>query len=455
MKIYNTLTKRLDEFVPVRDNKVGFYMCGMTVQDRPHLGHLRTFTTGDIVRRYLIYKGYEVTYVTNFTDIDDKIIQKSHDLGIDWRKIGETYVEEFFRVTDAINIMRADYYPRATQFIQEIIEAVEVLVKKGYAYEAGGDVWYDVRKKPDYGKLSGKKLEDLLEGARVEPSPNKRFPMDFAVWKGWKEGEPYWWSPWGKGRPGWHIECSVMSTHFLGQPFDIHGGAQDLIFPHHENEIAQSEALRDTEYVKYWLHGGFVNIKGEKMSKSKGLFFAAEEVLKEYGANPVRLYFLQTHYRSPIDFSAERLLESKKAWERIENFLNKLPEESGQDTDFSTYGDYLKKFEEAMDDDFNTPKAVAIIFKLLKQGNTLLEADPEKAQEIGRVLKLILNILGFKPVEKKRMGLEEDLISIIIEVRQKMRQEKNFAVADWIRDQLKNLGVILEDTPKGTIFKIK
>ncbi len=455
MKIYNTLTKRLDEFVPVRDNKVGFYMCGMTVQDRPHLGHLRTFTTGDIVRRYLIYKGYEVTYVTNFTDIDDKIIQKSHDLGIDWRKIGEIYVEEFFRVTDEINIMRADYYPRATQFIQEIIEAVEILIKKGYAYEAGGDVWYDVRKKPDYGKLSGKKLEDLLEGARVEPSPNKRFPMDFAVWKGWKEGEPYWWSPWGKGRPGWHIECSVMSTHFLGQPFDIHGGAQDLIFPHHENEIAQSEALRDTEYVKYWLHGGFVNIKGEKMSKSKGLFFAAEEVLKEYGANPVRLYFLQTHYRSPIDFSAERLLESKKAWERIENFLSKIPVDSGKETDFSMYGDYLKKFEAAMDDDFNTPKAVAVIFELLKQGNALLDSDPEKAQEIGRLLKLILNVLGFKPIEKKRMGLEEDLISIIIEVRQKMRQEKNFAVADWIRDQLKNLGVILEDTPKGTIFKIK
>lgn len=455
MKIYNTLTKKLDEFVPAKDYKVGFYMCGMTVQDRPHLGHLRTFTTGDIVRRYLIYKGYEVTYVTNFTDIDDKIIQKSHDLGIDWRKIGETYVEEFFRVTDAINIMRADYYPRATQFIQEIIEAVETLIKKGYAYEAGGDVWYDVRKKPDYGKLSGKKLEDLLEGARVEPSPNKRFPMDFAVWKGWKEGEPYWWSPWGRGRPGWHIECSVMSTHFLGQPFDIHGGAQDLIFPHHENEIAQSEALRDTEYVKYWLHGGFVNLKGEKMSKSKGLFFAAEEVLKEYGANPVRLYFLQTHYRSPIDFSAERLLESKKAWERIENFLTKLPEDTGDETDFSTYGDYLKKFEAAMDDDFNTPKAVAVIFEVLKQGNALLDSDPDKAQEIGRLLKLILNILGFKPVEKKRMGLEEDLISLIIEVRQKMRQEKNFTVADWIRDQLKNLGVILEDTPKGTISKIK
>ena len=294
-RIYNTLTRKIEEFKPLKPNHVGIYMCGMTVQDRPHLGHIRTFLVGDTLRRYLEYLGFEVTYVQNFTDIDDKIIKKAQEENIDWRSLGQKYVDKYLKSAEKLNIKPATHYPRATQFIQEIIDIVKTLIQKGFAYEAGGSVYFDVTKFPEYGKLSGKKIEELLEGARIEPDPNKRHPFDFALWKAYKEGEPYWYSPWGKGRPGWHIECSAMSTHFLGQPFDIHAGGQDLIFPHHEDEIAQSEAARGVKFVNYWMHTGSMQIRGEKMSKSTGLFFAIDDILGEYSPQAVRLFILQKH----------------------------------------------------------------------------------------------------------------------------------------------------------------
>ena len=446
-RIYNTLTRKIEEFKPLKPNHVGIYMCGMTVQDRPHLGHIRTFLVGDTLRRYLEYLGFEVTYVQNFTDIDDKIIKKAQEENIDWRSLGQKYVDKYLKSAEKLNIKPATHYPRATQFIQEIIDIVETLIQKGFAYEAGGSVYFDVTKFPEYGKLSGKKIEELLEGARIEPDPNKRHPFDFALWKAYKEGEPYWYSPWGKGRPGWHIECSAMSTHFLGQPFDIHAGGQDLIFPHHEDEIAQSEAARGVRFVNYWVHTGSMQIRGEKMSKSTGLFFAIDDILGEYSPQAVRLFILQKHYRSPMDYIPEYLKEAEKAWKRILSFLK----ESKSTGDNVINKEYINAFEEAMNNDLNTPKAVSIIFELLKKGNTRLQQGEVPAEERGTLL-LLLKILGFelKEIEKVEGDLQEKILEILIEIRQKLRIEKNFVLADEIRDRLKDIGIILKDTKEGT-----
>lgn len=454
IKIYNTLTKRKEVFKPIKEGQVGFYMCGMTVQDRPHVGHMRAFLTGDVIRRYLEYKGYKVNYVQNFTDIDDKIIERAKREGVDWRVIAERYIDEYIRNSDKLNIKRADVYPRAALHIQEIIEMVEMLLKRGFAYEAQGSVYYNVSRFADYGKLSGKRIDELIAGARVIPEPGKRNPLDFALWKAKKEGEPYWHSPFGPGRPGWHIECSVMSTHYLGQPFDIHGGGEDLVFPHHENEIAQAEGARGVEFAKYWVHVGFVRLKGEKMSKSTGLFSPIEEVLERYKPDALRLYLLQTHYRSPIDFQEDLLKSAEQALEGFMRLFSLVePEESlGED---EWLKEYVIKFEEAMDDDFNTPKALAVIFELLSETNNYLsKGEKERAKAGSTLIALLMKVLGFKmEIEKKRDV--EPLLQLLIEVRQKLREEKNYSLADKIRERLGSLGIVLEDTREGTIWRFE
>ncbi len=448
IKIYNTLTAKKEDFVPVREGEVGIYFCGMTVQDRPHLGHMRAFVVGDTIRRFFEFSGYKVNYIQNFTDIDDKIIDKSRREGIDWRKIGETYIAEYLSCSDRMNLKRATFYPRATQHIQEIIEMVTLLEKKGIAYVREGNVYFDVTKFPEYGKLSKKKLEELVSGARVEPDPLKKNPFDFALWKAWKEGEPYWHSPWGKGRPGWHIECSAMSTHYLGQPFDIHGGGEDLIFPHHENEIAQAEAAADRPFVRYWIHVGYVRLAGEKMSKSTGRFTAIKDLLERFNPNAVRLYLLQTHYRTPIEYSEENLSKAQNAWNRIEAFLSRFEGTGGKPQKVLLGG-----FIDAMEDDFNTPKALGVLFELVKEGNTLLDkGERDEAYQRYLAVTIILDVLGFKPEIAVSAEVDE-IIEILIDVRKALREEKNYKLADMIRNRLKEKGIILEDTPQGTRWR--
>ncbi len=457
LKIYNTLGREKQPFMPVNEGRVGMYFCGMTVQDRPHVGHMRAFITGDIIRRYLEYKGFEVIYLTNFTDIDDKIIARAHREDTDWRMIADRYINEYFQVADAMNIKRATHYPRATIHVQEIIEMIQAILQNGHGYvTSNGSVYFHVPSFPEYGKLSGKKLEDLIAGARVEPDPEKKHPADFALWKAWKEGEPYWYSPWGIGRPGWHIECSAMTTHYLGQPFDIHGGGTDLIFPHHENEIAQAEAAYGKKFVNYWVHNGPVRLKGEKMSKSTGLYFAVLDVLQDYNPNELRLYLLKTHYRTPIDYSFERLNEAKSAWQNFSSFFGQLNELPEPDMSNPEVARWVKEFEKAMDDDFNTPKALAVAFELLAEARKKLNQGDKSASELAAALLIILKVLGFKAEKgaKKMEGIVDDLIQLLVEVRSELRKERNFALADKIRDRLGSLGVLLEDTPQGTRYRI-
>ncbi len=453
MKIYNTLTKKLEEFIPLNKNKVGIYFCGMTVQDSPHVGHLRAFLCGDVLRRYLEYKGFEVRYILNFTDIDDKIIKKSWEEKVDWREIAQRYEKEYFEVERIMNIKPASFYPRATQHIEEIINLILILKEKGFAYESGGNVWYDVSKFKSYGKLSGKNIDELIEGARVEPDPSKRDPLDFSLWKVQKENEPYFYSPFGKGRPGWHIECSAMSMKYLGETFDIHGGGEDLIFPHHENEIAQSEGATGKEFVRYWFHNAPVNLKGEKMSKSTGLFFRVLDVLKEYSPNVLKFFLLRAHYKSKIEYSKELLDDAKAGWERIENFINKGEIKEIEIKNPETR-EYLKKFEEYMDDDLNTPKVFSLIFELVKIGNIYYEKKDERFLEIKSLILLILKILGFSEAKEKfESKIVDDLLNIIIEVRQRLREEKRFDLSDKIREDLKNLGIIVEDKKEGSSYR--
>ena len=360
LKLTNTLTGRAEEFKPL-SGTVGIYTCGMTVQDQPHVGHMRAYVTSDILRRYLEFSGYKVMALQNVTDIDDKIIARSQEEKTDYRIIAERYHQEYLDVADRMNILRPNVFPRATQHIQEMIELIERLVAKGVAYESGGDVYFEVAKFPDYGKLSKKKVEDLIAGHRVALGELKRSPADFALWKAAKPDEPYWHSPWGKGRPGWHIECSAMSMHYLGDTFDIHMGGEDTVFPHHENEIAQSEAATGKPFARFWIHNAHLNLTGEKMSKSTKHFYAARDILDKYSANAVRLYFLKAHYRSPIEFSHERLDEAEAAWTRIDNFLKRA---TGTDAkpDFAP-------FKAAMDDDLNTPQTLGLIFDAVAAGD--------------------------------------------------------------------------------------
>jgi cysteinyl-tRNA synthetase len=464
LRIYDTQTGGKKEFVPVNEGRVGMYFCGMTVQSEPHVGHMRVAVVSDIFRRYLRYKGYDVTLVINFTDIDDKIIEKARERGVDYQEIAQENIDKFMEFLAFLGAERADHYPRATEHIDDIIAFVERLVEKGVAYESGGDVYFEVGKWPDYGKLSKRRLEDLVAGAseRVELDDRKRNPEDFVLWKAAKEGEPSWNSPWGKGRPGWHIECSAMSTKYLGEHFDIHGGGTELIFPHHENEIAQTEAATGKPYVNYWVHHGLVNLVGEKMSKSTGHFKTMAEISKRFPSDVVRFYLLSTHYRSEIEFSDERLAEAETAIERFENLFRTLerlvgPEGEGEVAAGASaaVADARRRFLEAMDDDLNTAQAIGHLFDVVRVINQKIGSGAEKPvlRSDRAVLRELSGILGL--LEGVGTALEQVPAEVLelVRARTEAREARDWALADEVRDRITALGYRVEDTSEGPVAR--
>ena len=466
LKLFNTLTKQVEEFVPLNPPNVGMYICGPTVYDYFHIGNARTFIMADIIRRYLEFKGYNVRFVMNLTDIDDKIIKKSIEEKIPASDVAGKYSEAFFDDIKRLRIKPATIYPRATENIAEILAMIKSLIENGAAYNVDGNVFYNVSSFKSYGKLSGKKIDELEIGARVEVMEEKQNPLDFALWKKSKEDEPFWKSEWGNGRPGWHIECSAMSCKHLGETFDIHAGGNDLIFPHHENEIAQSEAATKKPFVKYWLHFGFLNINKEKMSKSLGNFFTAREVLAKYSAEAIRLFFSQAHYRGPVDFTSELLDAAEKGLEKFKNLRSAIDsamnknKPGGVDPGFD-FLHFEKRFTDALDDDFNTPQAVAVIFDFAKEANkTIAEKESLHIDFYIAVRNFLIktadNVLGIMSFEEKEMKsdslLENELIKILIDIRLKAKNEKNFQLADDIRKKIENLGITLKDTKEGTDF---
>jgi cysteinyl-tRNA synthetase len=482
MKIYNTLTGKKEEFIPVEPGKVGMYACGVTVYDHCHIGHARSAVVFDVMRRYMIYKGYQFKYIRNFTDIDDKIINKAKREGMTWDAVARKYTEEYYSDMDRLGVGRADVEPKATDHIKEIIEMVNGLVERGYAYGVDGSIYFEVSKFAGYGKLSKRDLEDMMAGARVEVDERKKNPMDFALWKVSKEGEPSWESPWGPGRPGWHIECSAMSLKHLGETFDMHGGGADLIFPHHENEIAQSEAYTGKPFVRYWLHNGFITVDKEKMSKSLGNFFTIQEILNKFDAEAVRFFLLSTHYRSPIEFSDEQLREAEASIDRyyttvlrIRDFLSQEGAKEKPGADEKALDDlltkFLEKFKEAMDDDFNTALAIGNVFELIRMLNKYMDGRPSGSKAIGLIKRAgdllketgnVLNIFTRTPEEwykalmaVKNIGLTEaDILSRIAE-RKQARERKDWGEADRIRHELEEKGILLEDRQDGTGWKVK
>ncbi len=476
LKIYNTLTNQKDTFVPIDEGKVRMYVCGMTVYDYCHLGHARVMVVFDVVVRYLRELGYDVTYVRNITDIDDKIIQRASENGEDIHALTSRFIKIMNEDADALGVTRPDLEPRATESMDEIIAMISALTDKGYAYQGdNGDVYYDVSKFDGYGKLSGKKIEDLQAGARIEVNEQKDDPLDFVLWKAARQGEPGWESPWGAGRPGWHIECSAMSTCQLGEHFDIHGGGMDLKFPHHENEIAQSEAATGRPFVNYWMHNGFVRVDDEKMSKSLGNFFTVREILKNYRAEEIRYFILASHYRSPLNYSQENLDNSKAALNRLYTALRGLAPARQADTSCEAY---IKDFHDAMNDDFNTPEAIAVLFNLAREINRSRIEDSGKALSLSACLVKLGGILGLlqsdpeeylhghhvlyaEPGEFKltgasvnlSIGLLDEKIEQMIEERLKAREQKNWAEADRIRDELAAQGIVLEDGAGGTSWR--
>lgn len=463
IRIYNTLTKRKEELIPLKEGWVRMYVCGPTVYGLIHIGNARPATVFDVFRRYLEYRGYKVIMVQNFTDIDDKIINKANEMGVDPQKLADTFIAEYFRDAHDLGIRPANFHPKTTDYIKEIIDMVQGLVDKGYAYVTkSGDVYFEVRKFEKYGELSGKKIDDLVAGARVEPGEEKKDPLDFALWKSAKPGEPSWSSPWGEGRPGWHIECSAMSTALLGGSFDIHAGGEDLIFPHHENEKAQSEALHGECFAKYWMHNGMIRMTGEKMSKSLGNIFLVRNALKAFGRDAIRLFILSKHYRSPIDFSENILMDNKKAaervWESLEKFESRYEEVPIPKYD-SWMNERLEEFKEILDDDFNTPEAVALVFDLVKELNKAMDnSDEEKALKAYQLIKREFGpVLGLFDLsrERKELGREKELIDILVDIRSKLREEKRFDLADEIRGRLSDVGVILKDSKSGTSWSVK
>jgi cysteinyl-tRNA synthetase len=482
MKIYNTLSGRKEEFVPLTPGKVRMYICGVTVYDFCHIGHARSAIVFDIMRKYFKYKGFDVAFIKNFTDIDDKIINRAKQEGLSWDTIAGKYTCEYYRDMDALGVARADIEPKATEYIAEMIDIVQGLVKKSYAYEVDGSVYFEVDRVPEYGRLSKRDKEEMLAGARVEVNERKKNPMDFALWKRSKEGEPSWDSPWGPGRPGWHIECSAMSIKHLGESFDIHGGGADLIFPHHENEIVQSESFTGKPFARYWIHNGFITVDKEKMSKSLGNFFTIREILNKFDAEIVRLFLLSTHYRSPIEFSDEQLREMEISLDRyystvlrINDFVKKgdsrgISLDVGKNFE-ERVNSFKERFEEAMDDDFNTALAIGHIFEFIRDVNKLLDSKPsgQKTRELSQRAKDVLsevggvlNIFGRTPEEwyralmiTKKIGLSEKEISEKIQERQDARQKKEWDMADRIRKELDEKGIILEDKEGGTDWKVK
>lgn len=479
LKIYSTLTRKKQEFEPLQPGKVGMYVCGMTVYDMCHLGHARSAVLFDVIYRYLMYRMYEVTFVRNFTDVDDKIINRANELGEDWKSLGERFIHEFYVDMDALGILRPTFEPRATEYIDRMQSLIQKLISSGHAYEANGDVMFSVNSFSGYGKLSGKRTEDLISGARVDVDEKKRNPLDFALWKAAKPGEPYWESPWGPGRPGWHIECSAMSMDLLGEGFDIHGGGADLTFPHHENEIAQSEAATGRPFAKYWIHNGFVNISAEKMSKSLGNVLNIRDILKTVHPEALRLFLISSHYRSPLDYSETSIKESASALERLYAAMASLDEVIGRGGTGKALPDELtdisNRFVEAMDDDFNTPRPLAILFDAARAINRYSAAaslseipSPDVLtkvkNEIGALSREVLGLLREEPVlflENLRkggvadLGIGEEEIEGLIVERAEARKRKDFARADEIRKGLDAKGILLEDGPKGTTWKVK
>ncbi|MGQ9513160.1 cysteine--tRNA ligase [Thermodesulfitimonas sp.] len=476
MELYNTLSKRKEKLIPREPGVVRMYVCGPTTYNYIHLGNARAVVVFDTIRRHLEYRGYRVLFVQNFTDVDDKIINRAAEEGIPPHEVAAKYTAAYFEDADRLNVRRADIHPKVSEHIPEIIALVSTLIKKGYAYVSGGDVYFAVRRFPGYGKLSGRNPDDLLAGARVEPGENKRDPLDFALWKAAKPGEPKWPSPWGEGRPGWHIECSAMALKYLGPDFDIHGGGADLIFPHHENEIAQSEAATGQSFARYWLHNGFITVRQEKMSKSIGNVFLVRDILRLYPAPAVRLFLIGTHYRSPLDYAPEYLEAAARSAARLANSYRLLTEAIAKqppgEGDDGILAERLSAIEAAfgaaMDDDFNTARALACYFDLVREINGAVHTPPLPPQEIlframdlfcafNRVLGIFPEKDGKPQVEGKKEHQEDDLslrlLNLLIAVRQEARERKDWNTADRIRDGLKEIGILLEDTPEGVRWK--
>ena len=473
IKIYNTMTRKVEEFIPLKEKEVSMYVCGPTVYNYIHIGNARPAIVFDTVRRYFEYRGYKVKYVQNFTDVDDKIIKRANEEGVTSKEIARKYIEAYFEDTKKVNLKEEGMIrPRATEYIEEMQEIIKKLISEGYAYEVNGDVYFEVEKdKDDYGCLSHQDIGNLKAGARIEVNDIKKSPLDFALWKSAKPGEPSWDSPWGKGRPGWHIECSAMSSKLLGDVFDIHGGGQDLIFPHHENEIAQSRCSSHQEYARYWMHNGYINVNGEKMSKSLGNFFLLREVLEHFEGRVIRFFVLGAHYRKPIDFSNNELEQAKSGLERIDNAVERLREKiksgavAGGD-DLSGLKELLKETEErfiqAMDDDFNTAQGIGVIFELIKEINKYTEV--EKISEEGLkslqmaydyIENIMENVFGVTLKSQENIGnLTADLVEFLLEIRRKARAEKNWALSDEIRDRLGEMGIKIKDGKDKTIWSL-
>lgn len=475
MILYNTMTRQKETFEPRESGKVSMYTCGPTTYNYFHVGNARMLVVFDMIRRYLMYKGYDVLYVQNFTDVDDKIIKRAKEEGEDALTLGQKYIDEYFKDAQALNVLPATVHPKATEHIQEMQEIIVGLINKGLAYEADGDVYFAVDHFCPYGKLSGRNLEDMMAGARVEVDERKRFPMDFALWKKAKPGEPAWESPWGMGRPGWHIECTAMSLKYLGAGFDIHAGGADLVFPHHENEIAQAEGhLGKETFARYWMHNAFLTVHQEKMSKSLGNFFTVREILEHFSGEVIRFYLLGTHYRSPLDFDQEKLQMAQKGLERLQNSVRLAAEAlkaaEGRLTDHTPESQSLvdaarqarMDFERAMEDDFNSSLAYASLFELAKTINTSLQDKVPVSTGLAVARDTLLelgNVLGFDlahlPVQQGEDKLLDEVMEVLLAVRARIRQKKDWELADLIRDSLKETGIVIEDTPQGARWQVK
>jgi cysteinyl-tRNA synthetase len=463
LRLYDTLTREKRPFTSVTPGKAGMYVCGMTVQDKPHVGHIRSSIVGDTLRRWLTHLGYAVTYVYNFTDVDDKIIGRANEEGLAFKEVAERNIAAYLRYADLHNIERASVYPRATEHIPEMLALIGTLMDKGYAYAAGGDVLYEVRKDAKYGKLSGRNVDDMRSGSRIEIDEAKRDALDFALWKGAKPGEPAWDTPYGPGRPGWHIECSAMAMKHIGMTLDIHGGGQDLIFPHHENEIAQSEAANGVDFARFWVHNGMVNLSGEKMSKSAKLYFLIEDIVQDFEPELVRFYLSSTHYRSPIEFSLERLTEARTAYARIRQPMERFggfddaaaPANAPTGAMADAVSEADTRLHEAMNDDANTAKAIGHLFDLAREVNRAGEAgDAAPARAGAQALRRLGGLLGLFWTAPSGAAAEWPAeVEALVAARETARKSRNFKASDEIRDQLKALGVVVEDSAQGPRIK--
>lgn len=469
MQLYNTLTRKKEQFIPLENNKVKMYVCGPTVYDFIHIGNARPYVVFDTIRRYLEYKGFDVEYAQNFTDVDDKIINRANEENTTPQVIANKYIEEALKDAQALNVKKPTYAPRVTEEIDGIIEMIQTLIDKKNAYVVDGTVFFDTSSFKDYGKLSGKKLDELEIGSRIKLDDAKKNETDFVLWKPKKEGEIFWQSPWSDGRPGWHIECSVMCKRYLGEQIDIHAGGEDLVFPHHENEIAQSECCNHKQYAKYWLHNGFINIDNEKMSKSKGNFFTVRDIAKEIPYDVIRFFILCGHYRAPINFSKEALDASKKSLDRIKNCvtnvnhlienakIEKMTEEEQRQNVFENILSYKNEFEKEMDNDFNTANAITCIFEIVRIINSAVcdKSSKEFLQKLLNELLSLCDVLGILYENKKEMTITEQEIEALIQKRQDAKQNKDYKLADEIRDSLKEKGIILKDTSAGVLWSVE